>query len=162
MPRPVIELQAINPIPPHLLTRHVMIEVCALHHTGGIFWACFPSNPFPQKLIELKSRNLDYTKMDWQSIARAKFDNINRSIQQIWRIAANLSPQQQRDVTAVVKDTLSQQEIQITESDAIDIVQKTSSGRWKAVDVTQAFCHRASVAHQWVRALKCRECCRVR
>lgn len=90
-------------------------------------------------------------KMAWRSVAEAKFESINNSIPQKWRIGEVSSPEQQRDVTNVVQDFLSPDELEITKSDAVEIVQKTSSGQWKAVDVTRAFCHRASIAHQLVR-----------
>lgn len=48
---------------------------------------------------------------------------------------------------------LSGEEIEITESDAIDIVEKTCVGIWTAEDVTKAFCHRASIAHQVLNCL---------
>ena len=89
--------------------------------------------------------------MAWRSAAEAKLENINNSIPQNWRIGKVSSSEQQRDVTNVVRDFLSQDELEITGSDAVEIVQKTSSGQWKAVDVTRAFCHRASIAHQLVK-----------
>ena len=90
-------------------------------------------------------------KMAWRSAAEAKFESINNSIPQNWRIGKVSSPEQQRDVTSTVHEHLSQDELEITGSDAVEIVQKTSSGKWKAVDVTRAFCHRASIAHQLVK-----------
>ncbi len=48
---------------------------------------------------------------------------------------------------------LSTEEIEITETDAVDIVEKTSLGIWTAEEVTKAFCHRASLAHQLTNCL---------
>ena len=89
--------------------------------------------------------------MAWRSAAEAKFESIHNSIPQNWRIGNVPSPEHQRDVTSLVHEFLSQDELEITGSDAVRIVQKTSSGEWKAVDVTRAFCHRASIAHQLVK-----------
>lgn len=86
----------------------------------------------------------------WQELARAKLNAINDSIPQAWRLPAVPSVAERPDVTELVREHLSQAELDITEKDAPDIVSLTSSGQWKAVDVTNAFCHRASLAHQLV------------
>ena len=87
----------------------------------------------------------------WQEVAKAKREAIAESIPQPWRIDAIPSAAEQRDVTGdYVHQWLSQEEIEITEMDAVDIVEKTSAGIWSAEDVARAFCHRASLAHQLV------------
>ena len=45
---------------------------------------------------------------------------------------------------------LSEAEIDITESDAISLINKLASGQLSSVAVTTAFCKRAAVAHQLV------------
>ena len=45
---------------------------------------------------------------------------------------------------------LSQDEIEITRSHATEIVKRVAEGKWKAEDVTVAFCKRAAIAHQLV------------
>lgn len=87
----------------------------------------------------------------WQQVAKAKREAIAESIPQPWRIDAIPSAAEQRDVTGdYIHQWLSQEEIEITEMDAVDIVEKTSAGIWSAEDVARAFCHRASLAHQLV------------
>ena len=87
----------------------------------------------------------------WQEIANAKREAIAESIPQPWRIDAIPSAAEQRDVTGnYIQQWLSLEEIEITETDAVDIVEKTSAGIWSAEDVARAFCHRASLAHQLV------------
>lgn len=49
--------------------------------------------------------------------------------------------------------TLSAEEIEITESDALQILANVKAQVWTAREVTSAFCHRASVAHQLVNCL---------
>jgi len=88
---------------------------------------------------------------NWHNVATAKRDSIHQSFPKEWLIGAIPSAESQRDVTGdYICKFLSDTEIKITETDAVGIVQKTSSGDWTAEDVTRAFCHRAAVAHQLV------------
>ena len=93
--------------------------------------------------------------MDWEKAAKAKYDAINDLIPKEWRLSEPVpSIEDQPDVTGdIFKQHLSEREIDITETDAVDIVEKTSKGVWTAVEVTKAFCHRASLAHQYVRVI---------
>lgn len=87
----------------------------------------------------------------WQEVAKAKREAIAESIPQPWRISSIPSVAEQRDVTGdYIHQWLSQEEIEITEMDAVDIVDKTCAGIWTAEEVTRAFCHRAALAHQLV------------
>lgn len=87
----------------------------------------------------------------WQEVAKAKREAIAESIPQPWRISSIPSAAEQRDVTgSYIHQWLSQEEIEITEMDAVDIVDKTCAGIWTAEEVTSAFCHRAALAHQLV------------
>ena len=89
---------------------------------------------------------------DWKTKADAKREAILKSIPEKWRIAKVPSAQEQKDVTgSYIHQFLDQKEIEITETDAVGIAKKTASGTWKAVEVAEAFCHRASLAHQLVR-----------
>ena len=88
---------------------------------------------------------------DWKTAATAKRDEILASIPKKWMLEKLPSNQEQRDVTgAFVQQFLSPKEIEITETDVVGIAQKTTSGKWTAVEVTEAFCHRAAIAHQLV------------
>lgn len=88
---------------------------------------------------------------EWQKLGKAKFQSINESIPKPWRLESPPSNEQQRDVTDdFVRQYLSKEEIEITESTATAIVGRTSTGQWTAEAVTKAFCHRASLAHQLV------------
>ena len=57
------------------------------------------------------------------------------------------------DENSFVQKFLSEREIEITETDAVGIVQKTSTGTWTAEEIATAFCHRASLAHQLTACL---------
>lgn len=92
--------------------------------------------------------------VDWKTIAKSKAESVHALIPEEWRIESIPPAQEQRDVTgAYIQQFLSKQEITITETDAVGIVEKTTTGAWSAVDVAQAFCHRAALAHQLVSCL---------
>lgn len=88
---------------------------------------------------------------DWKAAAEAKRNAILNSIPAKWRLDSIPSVEEQKDVTgAYVQKYLSKEEIEITETDAVGIAERVASGAWSAVSVTEAFCHRASIAHQIV------------
>ncbi|KAG9948151.1 amidase, partial [Aureobasidium melanogenum] len=91
---------------------------------------------------------------DWRQIAAEKRDSVLALIPEEWRIPAPPSAEEQRDVTGkFIQQYLDPREIEITETEATEIVKKTSSGEWTAVEVTKAFCHRSAIAHQLVNCL---------
>jgi len=88
---------------------------------------------------------------DWRQIASEKRDSVLALIPEEWRIPAPPSAEEQRDVTGkYIQQYLDPKEIEITETEATAIVEKTSSGQWTTVEVTKAFCHRSAIAHQLV------------
>lgn len=92
--------------------------------------------------------------MDWKQKGKEKADSVLALIPKEWRLEKIPSAEEQRDVTGpYIQQFLSKQEIAITETDAVGIVHKTTSGQWSAVDVAKAFCHRAALAHQLVNCL---------
>ena len=88
----------------------------------------------------------------WQAIAAAKRESIFQSIPKQWRLQNPVPPASElRDVTgSYIQQCLSSREIEITETDVVEIAKRTTSGQWTAVEVTKAFCHRAAIAHQLV------------
>lgn len=87
----------------------------------------------------------------WKDIAVAKREAILDSIPSKWRMSQIPSREEQKDVTGpYIHQFLSKEEIQITETDAVGLANQISAGSWKATEVTEAFCHRASLAHQLV------------
>ena len=92
---------------------------------------------------------------DWRQIASEKRDSVLALIPEEWRVPAPPSAEEQRDVTGkFIQQYLDPKEIEITESEATAIVEKTSNGQWTAVEVTKAFCHRSAVAHQLVSQME--------
>lgn len=90
----------------------------------------------------------------WQQLATSKRDSVNALIPAEWRLSSPPSREEQRDVAGgYLHQFLSSQEIEITETDAVGIAAKTTTGQWKAVDVVKAFCHRAALVHQLVSPL---------
>lgn len=90
--------------------------------------------------------------MTWEEIAADKKARIDKSIPSEWRISVKGQDESVMDVPAK-SGILSSEEIEITNSSAVDLVAKLSSGQLKSVDVTLAFCKRAALAHQLVRHL---------
>ncbi|KAJ4299003.1 hypothetical protein N0V90_004247 [Kalmusia sp. IMI 367209] len=89
----------------------------------------------------------------WQDRARQKREAILAAIPTAWRIESPPSIEEKRDVTGYIRGFLSEREVQITETSAEGIVEKTTGGTWKAEEVTRAFCHRAALAHQLLHCL---------
>ncbi|KGO41171.1 Amidase, fungi [Penicillium expansum] len=91
----------------------------------------------------------------WQLKGEAKRQSILNAIPTKWRLTHHVPPATElRDVTGdYIRQYLTEREIEITETDAVDIVAQTSTGRWSALEVTEAFCHRAALAHQLVNCL---------
>lgn len=88
---------------------------------------------------------------NWEKIAQAKREAILACIPAEWRLDKIPTPEEQKDVTgAYVRQFLTDNEIEITETDAVGIVKKAALGTWSAVEITKAFCHRAAIAHQLV------------
>ncbi|RFU29945.1 hypothetical protein B7463_g6399, partial [Scytalidium lignicola] len=81
-------------------------------------------------------------------------DAVNALIPESWRLTTPLpSVEEQRDLTGYIQQFLSPRELEITETDAVGIAANTTSGKWKAREVAEAFCHRAALAHQMVNCL---------
>jgi amidase len=107
-----------------------------------------------RKLQANNQQRKDNMSQDWQKTAKDKADQVLSLIPQEWRISDIPSAEQQRDVTgAYIQQFLDEKEIEITETDAVGVVEKTTSGQWSAVEVAKAFCHRAAIAHQLVNCL---------
>lgn len=90
--------------------------------------------------------------MAWEAAAKAKRESVLALIPKDWLLPSVLpTVAEQRDVTGrYIQQFLSPREIEITETDAVGIVQKTTTGGWKSREVAEAFCHRAALAHQMV------------
>ncbi|KAF8425288.1 amidase signature domain-containing protein [Tirmania nivea] len=86
--------------------------------------------------------------MTWEDIAADKNRRIDASIPNEWRI--DVTKYQEDSVMHVpaASGILSPQELEITNSSAVDLASRLASGQLKSVEVTLAFCKRAALAHQ--------------
>ena len=90
--------------------------------------------------------------MSWRDIAEKKRASLLADIVPHWHISTPSN--EPKDVTgSYIQQYLTARETEVTEAVTIDIVKKLSNGSWSAREVTEAFCHRAAVAHQLVRFL---------
>jgi len=88
---------------------------------------------------------------NWKETATKKRQSILDLIPEEWRIPTPPASSEQRNVTGkFIQQYLNPKEIEITETDAVGIVKKASAGEWSSLEIAEAFCHRASLAHQMV------------
>jgi amidase len=91
----------------------------------------------------------------WQVAAKKKREAVLALIPKAWVLPSIPSPEEQRDVSgSYIEQYLTEQEKGITNTDAPEIVAKVAHGVWTSVQVTEAFCHRAALAHQLVSAME--------
>ncbi|KAK7703336.1 hypothetical protein SLS57_010985 [Botryosphaeria dothidea] len=93
--------------------------------------------------------------MDWHQIATAKRASLLQAIPAEWRLPSDQipPPSSLRDVTAFICQHLSPLELDITNAAAPVLLARLRSREYSAVEVTRAFCHRASLAHQLTNCL---------
>ncbi|KIY00802.1 uncharacterized protein Z520_03468 [Fonsecaea multimorphosa CBS 102226] len=91
---------------------------------------------------------------DWQVVAsKAQADLLN-SIPPKWRLPEPVDPSV-KDVRAIPRTCglLTEKQLLITEQTASELVAQLRDGRLSSVEVTEAFCARAAIAHQCVNCL---------
>ena len=87
----------------------------------------------------------------WEEIATKKREALLASIPPEWRIPDDVKPpEDQADVTTFPRESgwFTEQELEITEANATQLLGSLANGKYTSVDVTKAFCKRASAAHQ--------------
>ncbi|CAK4017654.1 related to general amidase [Lecanosticta acicola] len=96
------------------------------------------------------------TSNDWQEISNRAQQKVWSDIPAEWKLPTDRLPGDEvRDVTNFPAQSglLSKLEIEITDSFAVEIVERIAKGEWKAEDVARAFCKRAAIAHQLTNCL---------
>ena len=92
----------------------------------------------------------------WSQIGEEKQKaNLNK-IPKDWLLSKDKAPpKSQRNVISVPRTSglLSEKELMITETCMADALQNLRSGRWSSVEVTEAICKRAAIAHQLTNCL---------
>lgn len=89
----------------------------------------------------------------WEEIGARKRASLLASIPTEWLVPADLLPPASQDDVTTWPETsgwFTSEEIAITNLCATELVSKLASGELTSVDVTNAFCKRASAAHQLV------------
>ena len=97
--------------------------------------------------------NRDIMTRDWKEIAEEKREAILCAIPSEWKISSPPAEEVEDITGPYIEQYLSPKEIEITNTDAVGIVEKAKSGAWSAVEITKAFCHRAALAHQLTNCL---------
>ncbi|CAH0053663.1 unnamed protein product, partial [Clonostachys solani] len=86
-------------------------------------------------------------KMAWEDVAAEKKSRIDGSIPQEWLIKGLQGDDNVMDYPAR-SGIMSPEELQLTNSSAVDLVNRMAAGELTSVSVTTAFCKRAAIAHQ--------------
>lgn len=104
------------------------------------------SNFFPRVLTGVLEMALD-----WQQIASTAQQSVINSIPAKWRLSEALDPSL-TDVRSVPRTCglLTPKQLNITEQTASELVAQLREGKLSSVEVTEAFCGRAAIAHQCV------------
>lgn len=90
-------------------------------------------------------------ELPWQRIGREKRQSVHALLPENWRVKVVPTAAELPDATAFPRSLLSEHELAITEDNTADqLVQQLAAGSFSAVEVTSAFCHRATIAHQLV------------
>ncbi|GAP89722.2 putative fatty-acid amide hydrolase [Rosellinia necatrix] len=92
----------------------------------------------------------------WEALAAQKRQELLSSIPEEWRIPSHLlPPDSEDDVTGFPESSgwFTREELDITNSTALELLPKLASGTLKSETVTRAFCKRAAAAHQLVNCL---------
>ncbi|GAA5853824.1 hypothetical protein JCM8547_007462 [Rhodosporidiobolus lusitaniae] len=90
---------------------------------------------------------------NWETAAAAKRDAVEQKLASYDYKLPDVSSKV-LDVTSVpLDDVLTPKQLEITTSELDVLLDKLQKGEWKAVEVTEAFCYRAVIAHSLVNCL---------
>ena len=92
--------------------------------------------------------------MDWQDIGQQKREAIASLLPPQWKLPGPIPDANVlSDATSYPSSFLTEREIAITEDHTADqLLQKLADRTYSAIEVTSAFCHRATIAHQLVNS----------
>lgn len=95
-----------------------------------------------------------HSDSSWEVIGRQKRESIAALLPEKWRMQSIPSPHEAPDAISIARECLSLREIQITENyNVVHLAEKIANKTYTSVEVTEAFCHRATLAHQLVSGL---------
>jgi amidase len=90
----------------------------------------------------------------WEETAANFRAYLNSKIPTAWTLERIPSPAEEPSIAGpYLHKFLSAEEIAITEKPAEYLLEAIKTGKWKAVDVAKAFCHRSALAHQFLNCL---------
>ncbi|CAF0937800.1 unnamed protein product [Adineta steineri] len=92
----------------------------------------------------------------WEEKARQKRTALHDLIPQEWKLSESIIKDPPKNLTIVPSQCgiLSTLDLEITEIDNIEeLAQQIARGKYSAIQVTQAYCKRAAIAHQLVNCL---------
>jgi amidase len=90
---------------------------------------------------------------DWQTAASKGKEIQEKSINSEWLLPSSKLPSKDRlNVVDVPKESglLTAKELEITETDAVNLVKKMAAGEWSAEEVVISFLKRATIGQQLV------------
>ena len=89
---------------------------------------------------------------EWERRAQSKRQALEDLIPLEWQLSQSALRNSSyiRDLSSCVEKYISPYESEITQSSATDLLARIKTGDLTAFEVTRAFCHRASIAHQLV------------
>lgn len=90
----------------------------------------------------------------WQEIAAKAQAEVHNAIPAAWKLSpAQLDLPDDANVTDIpwTCGILTPAQIEITEQNATELLTKMATGELSSVEVTEAFCARAAIAHQLVK-----------
>lgn len=129
-------------------------------HSPCCFFTANPSNKWPKRRGSLTITTTLFNtslhiynfpiNMNWQSAAAKKKSSLEATIPLEWRIKS-FPPSDSAMSFPRQSGILTEEELNITESSATQLVRDIAAGKLTSVAVTTAFCKRAALAHQLVR-----------
>ncbi|KAF6524998.1 hypothetical protein HZS61_010793 [Fusarium oxysporum f. sp. conglutinans] len=122
---------------------------------AGISWCIIGDNNYGEAAGVIHNTIWSQShKMNWQDIAKKSQAKVLNSIPNRWRLDVN-QYQNLKDVTNVpyTCGLLTEEQLEITELTATEIVKKVETRELKAVQLLEAFAGRAAIAHQLVNCL---------
>jgi amidase len=90
----------------------------------------------------------------WQDIAKATQQSILDSIPPQWQLSQSQKDSSVTDKRAIPETCglLTPKQLEITETSAVVLLEQLRTRALSSVEVTEAFCIRAAIAHQLVRS----------
>ena len=91
--------------------------------------------------------------MEWQEIAKEAQSKVLDAIPPTWRLDSKWTSQNASSVIDIPRNSgvLTKRQLDITDQSLIQLVVNLAHGIQTSVEVTEAFCARAAIAHQLVR-----------